>query len=359
MGTTWSAAYPYSQQIDGQQVIVKAFPYDPYSGSPMLGVTRVYYDKKLLYTIEKYYRERIFTSADGHYLVVVHTSNSVGVASYTTFGIEQINFNQPAIEIFKDGYPYKTFSLKDVIDTTKLANNGRFFYWGYYVDLEAFRNAEFGCQSCIEVYGKKVLRTGDTSEIELDEWDECKSECDSVKLKELEIRVSRNSMYVQDNSLYILTNQGVVIKLDFLTFEVNQIPFDKIIPNKKSFSPPQLNRKYKKVKLPGQFDQPNMKDGRSFEKGVAGLFGLSVPDIKEENTFNVFINHLVLDSNGKCVDFNGHVYDERISEFFTEESVNKEMTEQLNKWVKEQTFQTKLVPKGFDGYSFLCIVYLK
>jgi hypothetical protein len=358
-GTTWSAAYPYTQNIDGQNVVVKAFPYDPYSGSPMLGVTRVYFKNKLLYSIDKYYRERIFTSNDGQYLVVVHTSNSAGISSYTSFGIERINFNQTAIEVFKNGQPFKTFALKDVVDTTKLANNGRFFYWGYHVDLEAFKNAEYGCESCKEVYGRKVLRTGDTSEIDIDEWEECKRECDSVKLKPTKMELSKNSIYVQDNSLFILTNQNVVVKLDFATMTIQQVPFDKVVVDKKTFHPPKLNRKYKKVKLPDKFDQPNMKDGRSFEKGIADLFSLSVPDSKEKETFCVFIHHLVLDRNGKCVDFYGTVNDERISEFFSPESLNKEMTEKLNKWVKEQTFETKLIPKGFDGYSFLCIVNLK
>lgn len=358
-GTTWSAAYPYTQKIDGQNVLIKAFPFDPYSKSPMIGITKVYLNKKLLYTIDKYYRERIFTSNDGQYLVVVHTSNSAGVESYISFGIERINFNQPAIEVFKNGQPYKTFALKDVIDTTKLASNGQFFYWGYYVDIEAFEDAEDGCESCKEVYGRKVLRTGDTTEIDIDEWEECKRECDSVILKAIEIAVYRNSIYVQDNSLFVLTNQNIVVKLDFEEMTIQKIPFEKVVADKKTFHPPKLNRKYKNVKLPDKFDEPNLKDGRSFEKGVADLFNLIVPDNTKEKTFCVYITALILNKKGQCIDFYGSVNDERISEYFTEESENKEMTKKLSKWVKEQTFDTKLIPKGFDGYSFLCIVYLK
>lgn len=358
-GTTWSAAYPYTQQIDGQNVVVKAFPYDPYSGSPMIGVTRVYFNNKLLYSIDKYYREKIFTSDDGQYLVVVYTSNSAGIASYTTFGTERPDYDQTAIEVFKNGKPFKIFSLRDVVDTTKLANNGQFFSWGYFVDFEAFRNAEDGCESCKEVYNRKVLRTGDTSQIYTDEWELCKRECDSVKLKEIEIKVSTNSSYVQNNSLFVLTNQNVIVKLDLSEMTVQKIPFDKIVPDKKTFNPPKLNRKYKKIKLPDKFDEPNIKDGKSFEQEVADLFGLSIPNNKEKKIFCVFINYLVLDRNGKCVDFYGKVHDERISEFLIPESVNKEMTEKLNKWVMEQTFETKLIPKAFDRYSFLCIVHLK
>lgn len=358
-GTTWSAAYPYTQRIEGQDVVVKAFPYDPYSGSPMVGATKVYLKKKLLYTIDKYYRERIFTSNDGQYLAVVHTSNSVGISSYTSFGMEQINYKQPAIEVFMNGLPFKTFTLKDVIDTTKLANNGQFFYWGYYVDFEAFQNAYFGCESCIEVYGKRVLRTGDTTEIDPDELEECRNECDYIRLREVELNIYENSQYIKENSLYILTNQNTVVELDFSNMRIEQIPFDKMVPNKEQFSPPRLNRKYKKVILPDKFDEPNLKDGRSFENGIAELLSLSVPENQEEETFCVFINSLVINKNGKCIDFYGKVHDVSISEFFTEDSINKEMTEKLEKWIMNQTFDTKLIPKKFDAYSFLCIVNLK
>jgi hypothetical protein len=163
--TTWAAAYPYTQRIEGQDVVVKAFSYDPYTASPMLGVTRVYYKNKLLYSIDRYYRERIFTSDDGEYLAVVNTSNSAGLSSYTSFGIEKVNFNEPAIELFRHGQLYKTFTLKEVIDTTMFYNNGEFFYWGYQLD-SGFESVEEDCEICREVYGRRVLKMGDTTEID-------------------------------------------------------------------------------------------------------------------------------------------------------------------------------------------------
>ena len=358
-GTTWSAAYPYTQQIDGQNVIIKAFPYDPYSGSPMIGVTKVYFNKKLLYTINKYYRERIFTSNDGQYLVVVHTSNSAGIASYTSFGIERLSFNQTAIEVFKNGQPFKTYTLKDVLDTTTLLNNGRFFYWGYNVDFKTFDKVKWSYN-----YWNKILTKREMRECRgnLDTSFHCKdyrNSVDSMKVFDLENFIYNNSIFVKDNSLNILTNQSMVVKLDLTDISIQQIPIDKIILDKKNFNPPKLKRKYKKVKLPNKFDQPKLKDGRSLEKGLAELFNLSVLDDGKGKVFNVFINHLVIDQKGKCFKYYGNVYDVRISEYFTEEARNKEMTEKLNRWIKEQTFDTRLIPKGFDGYSFLCIVNLK
>src|SRR5690606_5110410 len=122
----------------------------------------------------------------------------------------------------------------------------------------------------------------------------------STKIFEKEKFIWTNSIYIQDNSLFVLTNQNTVVKLDFSKMTIEQIPFETIIIDKQSFNPPKLNRKYKKVKLPDKFDEPNLKDGRTLEKAVADLLGLSIPANKEKNTFIVFINHLVLDRRGKC-----------------------------------------------------------
>lgn len=350
-GTSYFEAFPYTQQIDGQNVVIKAFPYVQHYGSPvMMGVTKVFYNGKLLYTIDKYYRERIFTSNDGQYLVVVHTVNSEGFPIYNEFGIEadtrRCNFNQTAIEVFKNGQPFKTFALKDVIDTTKIINKGRFWYWGYDVDPRAFANA----------IGNWHHFKNNLTPSSKEECYDADNARDSMTLYEKEMFIFYNSSYVQDNSLFVLTNQNMVVKLDFSNMTVQQILFDKIIPDKKIYNPPKLNRKEERHY---KFEKLNMKDGSTLGKGVADLFSLTVCNNTDEKLFSVFIDYLVLNEEGKCIDFNGAVRNKRISHYTMEEAKNNEMTEKLNMWLKEQTFDTKLIPKGFDGYSFLCIVYLK
>lgn len=361
LGTTWRAAYPYTQQIEGQEVIVKAFPYDPFSGSPMFGLTRVYFKNKLLYSIDKYYRERIFTSNDGQYLVVVHTSNSVGISSYSSFGIERVNFDQSAIEVFKNGQPFKTFTLKDVIDTTKLAYNGRFFYWGHNVDLDAFRKAEYGCESCKEVYGRKVLRTGDTSEIDIDDWEECKRECDSARYKSIAIHVSKNSIYVQENSLFILTNQKTIVKLDFANLTINKIPFGNIVPNIKIFNPPTLKRKYKKIKYPNHFLLPELIDGKTIEQGLTEFLNkrVSVGE-RDSATIQIYFHTLIINIQGKCelVYVSPSIRDDLKKGFMYFENDNK-LKGLIEGWIKRQTFKTTTIPKDFLKYKFEAFVYLK
>lgn len=353
-GTTWKPAYPYRQQVKGQKIVIEATPYAPYNGSPMIGITKVYLGKKLLYTIDKYYRERMIPSDDGQYLAIIFNSNFPGIFTSNS----GIDFDQTAIEILKNGKTFKRLALRDVIDTT-IAFNRKYFSWVYSLDYEALKSAEIGCKSCEEVYGKKVLQSCDSTEIDANECSECKRDCEVMKFKRTAENLTKNSVYAQNNSLFVLTNQSTLFKLDFNTFEFRNIPFETAIVDKKEFNPPKVSRKYNKVKLPDNFAQPKMKDGRRLEKGIADLFTLSIPDINEKEKYLVYIHTLLLDQNGKCVEFYGHVYDQGIDDNFSPESVDKGMTKKLNLWIKEQTFQTKLIPSGFDMYSFLCIANLK
>ena len=126
-GTTWAAAYPYTQKIDGQNIVIKAYSYSPYYGSPTIGITKVYSNNRLLYSIDRYYRENIFTSQDGQYLAVVNTIISSRLMGSIFFVGSQIDFNETAIEVFKNGLPFKTYSLKDIIDTTRFTNDDNIF----------------------------------------------------------------------------------------------------------------------------------------------------------------------------------------------------------------------------------------
>jgi hypothetical protein len=360
-GTTWGAAYPYIQQIEGQNVVVKAIPYDPFSGSPMIGLTEVYLNNKLLYSIDKYYREKIFTSEDGEYLVVVHTSNSEGMLSYSSFGMEHIKFNQKAIEVFKNGQPFKTFTVKDVVDTTKFLNNERFLNWIYYVDLEAFQMAKFGCESCKEVYGRRVLRTIDTSEIDIDDWEKCRRECDSAGSKNTAVRISQNAIYVQGNSLFVLTSQHTVVKLNFAEMTIQQVGFDKEVPNIKIFNPPTLKRKYKKLKYPEKFLLPELYNGKTIDQALAELLNKRVSiGHGDSAAIRIYFHTLLINKEGKCeqVYVSPSIRDDLKKDFMYFENDEK-LKEIIEEWIKLQTFKTATIPKEFFKYNFEDFVYLK
>lgn len=353
--TTWTPAYPYRQQIEGQNVIIEATPYAPYTGSPMIGLTKVFYNNKLLYSIDKYYRERIFTSDDGRFLAIVHTSNSADIASYTLFGIEKVDYTQPAIEIFKDGQPFKKFSLKDIIDTTMLSNNGRFFYWGYYTDFEAFEKVDWGCKYCKENFSKKELRECLNGNDSTSYCKKCVSDCDSVNILKCEENIYRNSIYVRDNNLSILTNQRTVVQLDFNNLEIKKIEFAKVVSNKEMFSPPKFIRKYKKVKLPDKFDYPKLTDGRTIEEGLADLLKLKTTELTNDTTGYSFYINLVINKSKNCTDVYVSVSKNGKGNWGNEKSPTKEIADNTKDWLLSQEYKTQVIPKGFGRYSFLCI----
>jgi hypothetical protein len=147
------------------------------------------------------------------------------------------------------------------------------------------------------------------------------------------------------------------VSLDFTTFQIQKYPIDQIIPQKGQFDPPKFIRKYKKIKLPDKFAEPAIEDGRSFEQGLADLFNLNISSGSSEYSLSIYIGRLLINEDGKCVDYYGSVSENKKSSSYLIE--NKKMNLKLETWVKEQKFDTRLIPKGFDGYSFLCIVYLK
>lgn len=352
--TTWAAAFPYIQYIEGQAVTIEAIPYNPYAGSP-LGVTKVYFKNKLLYTLDKYYREKIFTSSDGQYLAIVHITNSAGITSFTSMGHEKIDYNQPAIEVYKNGVWFKSFSLKEIIDTSRLLQNGFFFHWGYDVYTNQYMDAQYGCESCLEFYSKKILRNCDTAKISFEECEECNRQCDSVKIRDIEVNLMNNSIYVSNNCLYILSNQGIVIKLSFNSFSIEKLPFDKVIHNKYTFSPNKVIRKYKKVRLPNKFDLPDLKSGKTLKEEINNFFTLSNFDQKSTE---ISIYSLIINKAGICINAENTVY--TVDPSNPKELIeNTLITTALTKWIKEQRFNTSLIPKGYDQYSFYSFIRLK
>ncbi|TNE78893.1 MAG: hypothetical protein EP332_12975 [Bacteroidetes bacterium] len=325
--TTWRAAMPYTQRIEGQSVKIKAQSYDPYIGSPMLGKTSVYHRNKLLYTLDQYYREPLYTSPDGQYLVLVRLTNSIGVGSYIS-GWGHVNYNQAAIKIFKNGKAIKEYRLRDVIDTAKLAQDGNLFYWGYAKNLKRSKAVQDECEICRESYGKRLLSTCDTSKIKPEECALCRAACDSAQLLSTEERLVKNPIYVSGDTLFILSNQQTVIKLSFHDLSLQISPFEHVVPVKNEYKPPLLKRKYKKIRLPEKFEEPRLKNGKTLEESVAELLDLSV-DHDFKGRYAVYMGSLVIDKTGKCIQYDGKVYDNTVSQFMNQQSIQPEMTQKL------------------------------
>ena len=359
LATQWFAAYPYTKQVEGQNVIIKSIPFEPFSGSPMKGLTQVFLHNKLLYSVDNYYREPLFASNDGRYLVIVNTFKPVSLH------IADWDYNQEVIKVLLDGKPFKAFTLKEVIDTAILDYHS----WGYGFDYEAFRNAEIGCKNCREVYGRRVLRTCDTMNIFTEECEKCKRQCDSVKLK-------KNSIYyVQNNSLFVLTNQNTVVKLDMNTLSLEILPMEKAIPNKENFKPPKIKVQYKKVRYPDKYFKysnageafflPKLKNGKIIEEGIAELLCKKVGnDDSDSAVIELYFHTLLITKEGKCDEVYVSISQKAANEKKfplkyppDEEDVLLKLI--VEQWIMEQEFETKTLPKGFLKYAYSDFRYLK
>lgn len=347
-GMSWVPAYPYQQDIKGQTIIIKATPYAPYLYNS-IGLTEVYQKKKLLYSFNHYYRVPIIPSDDGRYLFTIYngeSSNQIEMIGKSLLPLNQ----QTVIEVLKYGKPYKRFTLADVIDTILLARNYNFYSWRYNYNHHQYDNAEIECESCIEVYGKRTLKKCDSNKIFQDECDLCNQNCDSLKLLDSKVKTYNNSVYVKNNHLYIITNQNTVVDIDMESLIIKKHTFK----NLGNFNPPTPKRKYKLIKLPNKFDEPKINSSENFDISIANFFNLSVQNKNEKYT--IFINVLI-DRKGKCVKYNGNVYNQENASFSTQ-SINQEMSNTLEKWIIQQTFKTNLIPRGFDKFYFTCIVNL-
>lgn len=356
--TTWSAAIPYTQTCDGQQVTIKAIAYEPYMPYPY-GATTVYYKKQLLYTIDRYFRDPSFASDDGRYFAVLYTSNTLGISSYTNFGINQINYGRPAIEIYKDGRPYKTYTLTDIIDTNTLQNNGVLYNWGYSInwDKESVASIKFECESCIEVYGKKSIADCDTNDIDPEECISCKNACDSLELFNKELNFLSKSIFIKNNAIHILTNQDKVVIVDFnKDGAISEIPFNALFDNKYDFNPPKVNTVYSEIEMPEKFAEPLLSSGKQIDSALADYLGTSVyKHDTNRDYWSLVISSLVINKHGLCEEIESpywHSNKDSAIRKYSPRFSNKELQQKIEEWLMLQHYDTSLIPKGFDKYSF-------
>ena len=337
---SYSAVYPYIQKTKKQNVVIKAIPYDPFLGSTTNGLTQVFLKNKLLYSIDNYYSEKLFTSDDGRYLVIIHSLSG----NY---------YEYPAIEILKDGKPCKVFAVKDVIDTAILVNYIPF--WHYYYDSDDYSDFYF-----YKTYSEPNY------EYKNYDYDYYKG----YKLRtidRIEQNLFKNSIYVQNNSLFALTNQRTVIKIDFNTLIIEKFPITEIIPNRKEFNPPKTKITYKKIKYP-QFVLPNLKSGKSVIRNLAELLDKKAAYNREDSAvIQIYFHTLLINKEGKCEDVYLSVAQKAAYEKDfpynhpwnppNEEDENLKL--KIKQWVMEQTFDTKTIPKGFQKYKYSDFIYLK
>ncbi len=307
--TFWGFSLPYHQSIEGQQVRIEAIPYIPSShlDSSAKGLTKVFFKKKLLYTIDRYYGEMIFPSDDGQYLAIFHQSLMID----EKWENEQSSHDYPVIEILKNGLPYKTFSLQEVVETPRIINYGLFYSW-----LPKFPDY-------------------------------------TLEQTKRERKIAENRFFVQNNALHIITDQNSVTVLHFDRLTLEHVDIEEIVSNAKSSRPPKTIRKFIKNKYPDLFMMPRLKGGMSFEKAVSKFLrratppSLTLPSDSFAYPYFRTTHKLIINKQGNCIAYDGWI------------SKNEKVNKQFKIWIMAQRFQTRLIPRGFDNYYFFALIATK
>lgn len=355
--TLWPPALPYTKTYDNLDVKVKAVAYQPYVPYPA-GKTDVYKNNKLLYTIDEYFRDYVFVSKDGVWLAV-HGSGYFPDINYIN------DYDYPMITIFKNGKYFKSYLIKDLVDTNIITSKFVF----YHCEFIAERKLDFSlnqmvrdCESCIEVYGQSLsICDTVTDQIDINDCVECKRKCDSVKLINNEQFITSNSLYLKNNVLHVLTNYNTVIKIDFNNECVlSKHPFSSVIPDKYDFNPPCVSTIYNEITMPDKFDMPKLKSGIAFEDALANYLGYKNGSVNKNEMLTIVFEKMVINTNGHCEELDLGIWNADKYEYMASYNNQSERAflQKVYNWVMLQEYDTKLIPIGYEKYCFYCRVHM-
>lgn len=303
--------YPYTLRLDNG-IKVKSIAYRIYDNSNP-GMTWIYKNNKLLYSIDKRLNGYLVTNESGDILVEINFSlyekmhrrsevNEQGETIYLG------RLEGPAIKIYKSGIHIKTFDFKDLkINAENISVNFGHFNW---------------------------------------------------RIKDKEIQTPA---IIQNNTLLIaaIDSSEIIIPLTNFT-NINK---KKLTPEKHNFySGLKVKRKYilKKQGLPDKFLLPLLNNKKTIEAELSNYLGY-VPTGSERDSakLQIYIHTLLIDKKGKCVLCYVTVnLRETTSVDFGNER-DKGLENKIEDWLKNQAYQTKLIPRWTDKYGFIDFIYLK
>lgn len=349
--TSWAAAMPYTKTYDNQDVMVKAIAYQPYNPYPT-GKTEVYKKNKLLYTIDRYFRQDVFVSKDGIWLAVI------GAGYFYHINEIKDHYDYPMITIFRNGKLFKDYLIQDLIDTNTIPDKFVLYddEFGRGWDRSLVHEITWDCEYCIEEYGHNlsVCDTA-TDTVDIEECIECKRKCDSLKLIENERYLSNNSSYLKDNILHLLTSYNIVIKIDFNNeCALSKHPFSSVIPNKHNFNPPCVSTIYNEITMPDKFDMPKLKSGMAFEEALANYLGHKNGWGNNKEMLRFLFQKMVINTNGHCEELDFEIWhaDKQKYKALYNKQYRRAFLQKVYNWVMLQEYDTKLIPTGYDKYYF-------
>ncbi|MDO5972046.1 hypothetical protein Q4Q35_19775 [Flavivirga aquimarina] len=304
--------YPWTLKTE-KNIKVTSIPYRVHNGWDW-GITKVYKKNKLLYSIEQYFSPWIDINKSGEYLVSLNFSikqkspNNYEVDDQGN-KIKNQQYEREAIVVYKNGKKYWSIDFKELkIDPSELKKNYFEFLW----------------------------------------------HTQNIKLIE-------SPTYIKDNILYVFTIDNKILSFDLSSRK--QLASKKLEQNKIEYYLELIpKRKLKIIKkgIPDKFDFPLLSDKNTIGHSLSKLLKAELPDaLSKDANMEIWITILI--NKKGIVKFCS--IDARKGENITDGSINlpteKALNEKIEKWVLKQKFQTKLIPKFTNKFSFQNIIYLK
>lgn len=312
--TTWAPAYPYTQRTEGGEITCRSVPYGVRDGPFGLGETFVYRKGQLLYSVEKYFSKPFLTHGHGRYLISIdfhafHPDHDIRILGGDDDGIrgEDNRSDTKVIHIYDQGVLLSTVAFGDLrVDSSKIRVNmhGGWFAW---------------CYSAPE-QGSSALQES----------------------------MAKHPAFIEADRLCLITADGQLIEIDVPSGEVvGRSIAVETLKKRSDWSPSNFKRRYERVKYPDKFHLPSLKDGRSLEMAVADLLGMSVPREHGQAEVDIYVHTLLINREGRC---------EQAYVTVTSKKGGAEATQALEErvlaWVKEQKFDIRSIPRGFDKFKY-------
>lgn len=322
--TTWAPVYPYTQKTEKSEVKINSFPYDPFHGGTGPGETFVYHKDKLLYTIEKYFNGPFLTSEDGKYLIEIdfylsfrNPIRKVGVNG--EIHQDQIIYDGNALRIYENGELKNTIKFSELkIDTSKIDINKirNWFSWNY--------------------------RSNDSTS--------------SLKKK-----MENSPAFIMDRELHLITSDNQLIILDIESSTQSNVQnAENYFSQKENWEPLEIKRKFHNVNYPEKFSLPKLVNGKSIEQALSEYLNKEpADDSRDSSTVKIYFHTLLINDKGECEDIYVSPSTRSDIQKDYDSSVDTTLKEKIEKWARNQKFDTMTFPKNFRMYKYLDFVYLK
>jgi len=308
-----STFYPWSVKLDNK-IEIKSTPYRIYDTS-VPGETKVYKDKQLLYSIDKYLSGKVLTDKSGEFLVEINFfiykgwfDNVVVDSAGNTF-IDNNFFKGNVINIYKNGILQKEINFEELsIDTAKVNRTDFYFNWNS-------SKAEF----------------------------------------------AKSSFLIVENEVKIFSVDNQIITIDLNELKLSYAP---LLSDKVKFYSNQLakiKRKVWKKGFPEKFTLPLLDNGTSLENSLAENLGKVISDYcnDKDASIRIYVHTLLINKSGVCEScYVSTTHKNDTDEDFGYNADNL-LKDKIESWLLNQKYQVKEIPKFMDKFGFSNFIYLK